>query len=384
MVSPFFVFCDMIRKENSKEVSKNMKRFIKRLITLIAFVILFAAGYVGYVILSYERIPDLVEEEIEEPANRALTKEALQTNTTYSTMSYNIGFGAYLPEYSFFMDGGKSSWAASKESVYYALDGVVSVTETVNPDFALYQEIDIKSTRSYHINQYEYLREKQGYYYTTNAVNYDSAFLPYPLLEPHGKSNACLATFSKYPMISSMRRSLPVSESVTKIIDLDRCFSVTRVPVETGKELILVNVHASAYGSSDAVREGQIGMLCDVMKEEYEKGNYVIVGGDFNHDLKADETASAEDVASWAYPFPRSSLPEHFAFAMDGYDAEEVAAMPDTARNADMEYIEGVTYTVTLDGFIISDNISCEQYGVVDTGYAYSDHDAVFMKFQLK
>lgn len=145
-----------------------------------------------------------------------------------------------------------------------------------------------------------------------------------------------------------------------------------------------MNVHASAYGSSDAVREGQVGMLCDVMKEEYAKGNYVIVGGDFNHDLKADETESAEDVASWAYPFPRSSLPEHFTFAMDLYDDEEVASMHDSARNADMEYIEGITYTVTLDGFIISDNISCEQYGIVDTGYAYSDHDAVFMKFQLQ
>ena len=360
-----------------------MKRVLKRVFGLLAVIILIAGGYVGYVILSYERIPDMQTEEIEEPTKRALTKEALQTEETYSVMSYNIGFGAYLPEYSFFMDGGKSSWAASKESVYYALDGVVSITETINPDFAMYQEVDINGTRSYHVNQYEYLREKQGFYYTTNAINYDSAFLPYPILEPHGKNKACLATFSKYPMVSSMRRSFPISESVSKIVDLDRCFSVTRIPVETGKELIVVNVHASAYGNSDAIRQGQIGMLCDVMREEYEKGNYVIVGGDFNHDLKADENASAEELASWAYPFPRSAIPEHFAFAMDGYDAETFANMHDSARNADMEYIEGVTFTITLDGFIISDNVSCEDYGVVDSGYAYSDHEAIYMKFKL-
>lgn len=373
----------MITTEYFDEWGSKMKTFLKRFFLIVLIVILAAAGYVGYVIVSYDRIPDMQVEAIEEPANRALTKDALKVGNSYTAMTYNIGFGAYLPEYSFFMDGGESSWAESEESVYYALDGVVSITEEIDPDFALYQEVDINGTRSYHVNQYEYLREKQGFYYTTRAVNYDSAFLPYPILEPHGKNKACLALFSKYPMVSSLRRSLPISETVSKIVDLDRCFSVTRIPVDTGKELIIVNVHASAYGSSDAVREGQIGMLCDVMREEYEKGNYVIVGGDFNHDLKADENMNAEDVASWAYPFPRSSLPEHFAFAVDGYDREEFLAMHDSARNADIPYVEGVTYTITLDSFIISDNIVCEEYGTVDTGYAYSDHEAVFMQFSL-
>ena len=57
--------------------------------------------------------------------------------------------------------------------------------------------------------------------------------------------------------------------------------------------------------------------------------------------------------------------------------------MHDSARNADIPYVEGVTYTITLDSFIISDNIVCEEYGTVDTGYAYSDHEAVFMQFSL-
>ena len=37
---------------------------------------------------------------------------------------------------------------------------------------------------------------------------------------------------------------------------------------------------------------------------------------DFNHDLKASED-TGEDRASWAYPFPRSDLPEGFSFSMD-------------------------------------------------------------------
>ena len=46
-----------------------------------------------------------------------------------------------------------------------------------------------------------------------------------------------------------------------------------------------------------------------------------------------------------------------------------------------MEYVPGETYTVTLDGFIISDNVECTKYENVNTGYSYSDHDPVYMEF---
>ena len=48
-----------------------------------------------------------------------------------------------------------------------------------------------------------------------------------------------------------------------------------------------------------------------------------------------------------------------------------------------MEYVPGVTYTVTLDGFITSDNIEYTEYENVNTGYSYSDHDPVYTKFKL-
>ena len=138
----------------------------------------------------------------------------------------------------------------------------------------------------------------------------------------------------------------------------------------------------SAYGNSDEIREGQIRMLTEDMQKEYEAGNYVLCGGDFNHDLKADENDSAER-ESWAYPFPGSELPEHFSFGMDQLSEQEKQDLWDSARNADMEYVPGETYTVTLDGFIISDNIECVSYEDINTGYTYSDHDPVYMKFKL-
>lgn len=367
-------------------------------IILLALVIVLAA-YIIYLYASYHRIPDNQELQVEEISQNTEAGNELTTEKNYSALTYNIGFGAYTPDFSFFMDGGKSSWAKSKDSVKETIKGAGELVASKDPDFALVQEIDLDATRSYHVNEYSILKENIPAYNCVFAQNYDSAFLFYPFTQPHGKSKAGLALFSKYPITGSLRRSFPISTSFTKFFDLDRCYSISRVPVDNGKELVIFELHMSAYGNSDAIREGQIRMLSEDMQKEYEAGNYVICGGDFNHDLKAADTQSkASDASnntqtdsgdsaepeSWTYPFPRSELPEHFSFCLDQLSEDEKNNIWNSARNADMEYVPGETYTVTLDGFIISDNVECTKYENVNTGYSYSDHDPVYMEFQLK
>lgn len=367
-------------------------------IILLALVIVLAA-YIIYLYASYHRIPDNQELQVEEISQNTEAGNELTTEKNYSALTYNIGFGAYTPDFSFFMDGGKSSWAKSKDSVKETIKGAGELVASKDPDFALVQEIDLDATRSYHVNEYSILKENIPAYNCVFVQNYDSAFLFYPFTQPHGKSKAGLALFSKYPITGSLRRSFPISTSFTKFFDLDRCYSISRVPVDNGKELVIFELHMSAYGNSDAIREGQIRMLSEDMQKEYEAGNYVICGGDFNHDLKAADTQSkASDASnntqtdsgdsaepeSWAYPFPRSELPEHFSFCLDQLSEDEKNNLWNSARNADMEYVPGETYTVTLDGFIISDNVECTKYENVNTGYSYSDHDPVYMEFQLK
>ena len=367
-------------------------------IILLALVIVLAA-YIIYLYASYHRIPDNQELQVEEISQNTEAGNELTTEKNYSALTYNIGFGAYTPDFSFFMDGGKSSWSKSNDSVKETIKGAGELVASKDPDFALVQEIDLDATRSYHVNEYSILKENIPAYNCVFAQNYDSAFLFYPFTQPHGKSKAGLALFSKYPITGSLRRSFPISTSFTKFFDLDRCYSISRVPVDNGKEMVIFELHMSAYGNSDAIREGQIRMLSEDMQKEYEAGNYVICGGDFNHDLKAaDIQSKASDASnntqtdsgdsaepeSWAYPFPRSELPEHFSFCLDQLSEDEKNNLWNSARNADMEYVPGETYTVTLDGFIISDNVECTKYENVNTGYSYSDHDPVYMEFQLK
>ena len=205
----------------------------------------------------------------------------------------------------------------------------------------------------------------------------------YPFNEPHGASYSSLATFSSFDIQSSLRRSLPISTSVSKFLDLDRCYSISRIDVENGKQLVIFNVHTSAYGGNDEIRTAQITMLMNDMKAEYENGNYVICGGDFNHDFTGDSTQRLNGGMDtleygWAQPFPEELIPDGFSrctFYKDGVIAP-------TCRDCDIPYEEG-NFTIIVDGFIISDNVDCIEVENVVTGFEYSDHNPVVLKFRL-
>ena len=356
------------------------KRWWKIPAALLLLGIVAAGSYVAYVFLSYNRIED----------NKALVvkgnaDDAASAGREYTIVSYNIGFGAYTADYTFFMDGGKESRARSKDSVLTCTDGTAKTALSFKPDFALFQEVDTSSTRSYHVNEAARIAElfdEAGSFDRVFARNYHSAYLLYPFLQPHGASRSGLLTISRANIASSLRRSLPISTGFNKILDLDRCYNITRIPVDNGKELVLVNVHTSAYGTDASQGNAQMEMLFKDLQTEYEKGNYVVCGGDFNHDFTGTSreyfNPGTEKSFSWCQPFPEELLPRGFSRCTD-----YAQGMISTSRNADIPYSKD-SFVVILDGFIISDNVSCNYVQNVDTGYKYTDHNPVVMKFTLK
>ena len=285
-----------------------MKKKKKRLLKMIIFLLLAVIGYGVYIFVAYYRLPDNLTLEVKRNGANFYFEEdePYTTDKYYWAMTYNIGFGAYQKDFSFFMDGGKSSRAEDKDSVIAAVCGMGEIITNVNPDFVFLQEVDIDGTRTYHEDELELLNQfVKGYYYTF-AQNYDSPFLFFPPWEPHGANQSGLVTYSKGQITDSMRRSIPVSESISKFMDLDRCYSVSRVPLENGKNLCLYNMHMSAYGSNDEIRAGQLAMLYADMEADYKSGDYVICGGDFNHNLRAD---TLDNSPEWAQPFPKETLP---------------------------------------------------------------------------
>ena len=94
-----------------------IRKCLKVIGTVAAILVGVVAVYVIYLFTTYHRIADNLPLTVEQPAKKGTDVDALAIGTEYTALTYNIGFGAYTPDFSFFMDGGESSWAKSKESV---------------------------------------------------------------------------------------------------------------------------------------------------------------------------------------------------------------------------------------------------------------------------
>ena len=218
--------------------------------------------------------------------------------------------------------------------------------------------------------------------YLLFCQNYDSPFLFYPIIQPHGKSRAGLMTISTIQIKDSIRRSLPIEKGLSKLIDLDRCYTKNYIDVTNGKKLVVYNVHLSAYTTDPSTAENQVIMLNEDMRQEYAAGNYIVAGGDMNKDVLGDSSkyfnTSAQDQL-WAVAFPEDLLDTDFKLVgpVDSY-----YPVP-SCRNADTPYNED-SFVITIDGFIVSSNVEVERSNVIDTGFKYSDHNPVYLDFKLK
>lgn len=347
-------------------------------------------GYVGYVSAQYYRIEDKLD--LTNSVRRATPEggdaSQITADQELSIMSYNIGFGAYDQEYSFFMDTGelldgtktqgKYGRAVSKESAQKNTDGSVKIVKEADVDFTILQEVDADSDRAYHINQYDAFLKEMTDRDGTYASCFHTAKILYPLNSPMGKTECGQVTLSRFNMDKVVRHSYPVDESwPAKLFDLDRCFSICRYTLSNGKELLIGNSHMSAYDEGGKIRKKQLDYLCTFLEEERNKGNYVVFGGDFNHDIANSEGLfpTQEKHPDWVATFSEENLPEGFSIA--------AATNAPTCRSADIPYEYGKNFLIVIDGFIVSDNVQVKHIENLDLEFLYSDHNPAVMRFTL-
>ncbi len=353
--------------------------------TVLLAIFLTVLIYVLYISLQYSRIEDNKNIKINNNQS-ALVK----VGEDYTISTYNIGFGAYSQDFSFFMDTGETlsgkktygngSVAKDLKTVKKNTSGAVNTIYEQNVDFALFQEVDVKATRSHKYNQYKHIQNKFASYSSSISMNFHSAFLFYPFANPHGKTDAGIVTLSKYNINSAIRRSLPIDESFpTKFFDLDRCIQITRLPIsENDKELVIINAHLSAYDKGGKIRKKQLKLLNEILTTESAKENYVIVGGDFNHDIAGSSGLWESNFKKpeWVYELSDSNLAKGYRFV--------AATNAPTCRATDVKYVKGETYVVVIDGFICSSNIETIRVENIDNDFQYSDHNPALLKFRLK
>ena len=384
--------------------SNNKKKRIRNIIiicvsTIILVPILLVGSYAAYVIASYKRIGNT-------PLNvENNTSNIVSKNKELKVTSYNIGFGAYSPNYTFFLDkgyspdgtktAGKRGKGISYDNVMKNTLGSIEESKKLNSDYYLFQEVDTKSDRAYHINQKEMFLNSFKDYGSTYAINFDTAYLMYPLYDHHGKSKAGLQTFSKYGINEANRVEYTIADGFSKFFDLDRCFSTHRIKVEDNKDLILINSHMSAYDEKGIIRNKQINELNEFMTNEYNKGNYVICGGDFNHDLLTNNHLFSYDLDNKPYANMYKQLrPEWISYMFDENKKSRIASEfkviatdnEPSCRGCDIPWTRGYTFASTVDGFIVSNNVKVnkiETTKVGDNGFEYSDHQPTTLSFEL-
>ncbi|BBJ28202.1 endonuclease/exonuclease/phosphatase family protein [Athalassotoga saccharophila] len=296
----------------------------------------------------------------------------------FSILTWNVGYGGLGKNADFFMSGGKTSKPANKRVVEENMNSILSFLYDQKFDFILLQEVDLRSSRTYKINEVELFSRLP--YLSYFAMNYNVQFVPVPLLSPIGKVKSGIMMLSKFEPYRVERYALPGDlEWPRKLFELKRAFLLTRYRVDS-HDLLILNLHLSAFDDGK-LRMKELEYIKSFILKEYEKGNYVIVGGDWNLIMpglskKHFEFTTSEKYLKNYLEFPLNWTQPGWQWAFD----------PNTPTNRSNErpFVKGENFVTVIDGFLVSPNLEMISVKTIDLGFENSDHNPVHLKIKLK
>ena len=296
-------------------------------------------------------------------------------------LSWNVGYCNLGASADFFMDGGTKVVSQTKEEMDLNIDKITEKIKEVNADVTLLQEVDRKSYRSYNVNEEEIFSKLFSDRLSSFAYNHKVMFIPYPI-PPLRNLEAGLMSLSRVKVESSERVSLPSPfKWPSSTCNLKRCLLVERLPISgSEKKLVVINLHLEAFDDGSG-REAQNQYLIETMKKEYEAGNYVIVGGDFNQTFSDVDVSKYEVGAEGVWSpgvFDTARVKENFNTYMDA----SVPTCRSLARAYDKNDKSFQFYVI--DGFIVSNNVEVVSQKTIGLGFENSDHNPVEMVVKLK
>lgn len=298
----------------------------------------------------------------------ASASEPAAAPDTLNLMIWNLGYGGLGAQSDFIADGGQSYLPPSAAAVRTNLDGIDETirTNAAQVDVFLFQEIARGGPVNYWNDLKARVDEALGTRNNIFFADFKTRLMPWPLAMTHGQ-----AIYSNFTIANPDVVALPAED--TSIFGVKRRYAsvVARIPMQGGGQWTIASVHLAAFDPDAAVRTRQLRDLLAWAQTEYEAGNHVVLGGDWNFQLGETSFAhtTEERFLFWLFPFPRDAVPEGWQIAAD-------LTIP-SVRTNERAYTAGENYTTTIDGFIVSPNVEIRSVTGTDLGFAHSDHQAV-------
>ena len=353
-----------------------MKKFLKVLgIILAAIIGILAVVIVVFTVAEYR--PQAVEtsEIVGEASDKIAPGDKLKL------MSWNLGYCALGDNADFFMDGGKMSITSDEARVRSNMQNIYEKLAQEKADIYFLQEIDIASTRSHFIDEVASYREAFEGYQSAFGYNFNVLYMPIPW-PPYGHIQSGILTLTDAKISEAQRVALPCPFSwPVSTLNLKRCLVVSRIPLEgTDKELVAVNLHLEAYDDGEG-KVAQTKQLAEFLQAEYDKGNYVIAGGDFNQ-VFSNVDWSMYPVLDKNYWAPGAveadAFSKDFSLLMDNSNPS-CRSLDKVLEGADTKNFQ----YYLIDGFIVSANVKVETLKTLDYGFKWTDHNPVVMEVEL-
>ena len=338
---------------------------------------LFLGACFGFYVMGVIAFGTLTEHNFEDKISIHDFQEPPVTysDSTFEFITWNVGFFGLGEESDFFYDGGNDVFQSEK-TVQKNIDGVLDlIEEQANVDFFLLQEVDSFAWRSQKINFLEELDGLQNSYQAHLGLNYASNYVPIPLSNPMGPTFSGLLSMSKFDVVDAFRYDLHTESMWPKrLFFLKRCFLTQRIKLRE-KDLVVVNIHNSAYDKSGEKKNKEMSQLLAFAVSEYQKGNAVVIGGDWNQSPPNYKPKDIPENFLNAI-FTDNDIPEGWKWVAD--------VNTPTNRKLDKPYSKDLSYTSVIDHFLVSPNVHVDSIKVIDMDFRYSDHQAVYLKVTVK
>lgn len=357
-------------------MSKTFKICIKAVLIMILLLII---GIVG--LLTLLTVTEYKPGNVEKLPLKGQVSEEVSLSKEIKFISWNVGYFNLGTSADFFLDGGTKVVSQSREELDTNIEKITEKLTEFNPDITFLQEVDKKSYRSYDVDEEKILEEKFSDRVSSFAINHKVLFIPYPI-PPMRNVKVGLMSLSRAKVESAERISIPCPfKWPESTCNLKRCLLVEKLPISgSDKKLVVINLHLEAYDSGEG-RAKQTKALLDVMEQEYEAGNYVVAGGDFNQSFSSADVSEFEigNIGLWT-----PGRLDVIGFQRD-FNLYMDVSTP-TCRSLDRAYDKNDSsfqYYV-IDGFIVSKNIEVVSQKTIGLDFENSDHNPVELVIKLK